>query len=102
MNIWFWPYLAAGPIADGGAIYWSPGMGVQETLRRYAAFYLVTSLAWDSVRLVGNVMLMLILGRPVLRVLRRFRRRFVFSYAPAPAGATVPPRLNPTGAESPA
>ncbi len=92
MNIWFWPFLAGSD-----PTVWSPGMGLAETLQRYGAFYLLTSLVWDMARVVGNVLLMLAFGRPVLRVLRRFQRRFQFSYAadggPAVAfGAAVSPR----------
>jgi len=72
MNVWFWPF---GP---PGALSWSPGMGLAETLRRYAAFYLLTSFAWDSLRAIGNAALLLALGRPVLKELRRFRARFEF------------------------
>ena len=54
-------------------------MGLGETLRRYGAFYLVTSLAWDSTRAIGNVVLILALGRAVLKELRRFKARFEFT-----------------------
>jgi len=78
INVWFWPF-ATGP-ADQ---HWTPGAGAVETLRRYAAFYLATSLAWDAIRAVGNVLLLLAFGAPALRALRRFRRRFAFSHRPA-------------------
>jgi energy-coupling factor transport system substrate-specific component len=77
MNVWFWPF-AIGP-ADQ---YWESGTGLIETLRRYAAFYVATSLVWDVMRTVGNVLLTLAFGAPTLRALRRFRRRFAFSYQP--------------------
>jgi energy-coupling factor transport system substrate-specific component len=73
MNIWFWPF-AVGPVEQT----WSPGIGLGETLARYATFYLVTSLTWDMARAVGNVALILLLGAPVVRALVRFRRRFHF------------------------
>lgn len=75
MNLWFWPYLGFG--ADS-SILWQPGLTVGETLTRYARFYLTTSLVWDLGRGVGNVVLILVLGRPVLRLLRRFTKRFAF------------------------
>ena len=84
MNIWFWPFLT-----DSGAFTWSPGLGLAQTVQRYGAFYLLTSLVWDVARLLGNVLLMLAFGRPVLRVLRRFQRRFEFTYV-AEAGNTHP------------
>jgi energy-coupling factor transport system substrate-specific component len=73
MNIWFWPF-ALGPAEQT----WAPGIGLGETLARYATFYLVTSLAWDMARAVGNGALILLLGAPVVRALARFRRRFYF------------------------
>jgi energy-coupling factor transport system substrate-specific component len=78
MNVWFWPF-AVGP-ADQ---YWEPGIGFVETLRRYALFYLATSLIWDILRAGGNMLLILTLGAPTLRALRRFQRRFAFSHQPA-------------------
>ncbi len=75
MNIWFWPFAAGDPVQ-----YWQPGMGLAATVQRYAVFYMTTSLVWDSFRLAGNMMLILMVGAPVLRGLRRFHSRFDFSY----------------------
>jgi energy-coupling factor transport system substrate-specific component len=72
MNLWFWPF------SPPGALAWSPGMGLGETLRRYLAFYVLTSFAWDSLRALGNLALVAALGRPILKELRRFRARFQF------------------------
>jgi energy-coupling factor transport system substrate-specific component len=88
MNVWFWPY-AVGPAEQ----YWEPGIGFVETLRRYAAFYVATSLIWDILRAGGNVLLILILGEPALRALRRFRRRFAFSHQPAYGSSREPVAL---------
>ena len=73
INVYFWPF-AAGPAAQS----WAPGIGLRETLGRYAVFYAVTSLAWDLFRAVGNVLLILVLGVPMAKTLTRFRRRFNF------------------------
>jgi energy-coupling factor transport system substrate-specific component len=73
INVYFWPF-AAGPVEQT----WGPGIGLGETLARYAAFYAATSLGWDLVRAVGNVALILLLGAPTVRALTRFRRRFHF------------------------
>ncbi len=70
MNLYFWPYAAG----------WQGGSGVRETLARYAAFYLLTSLGWDLVRAVGNLVLILAVGGPVVQALARFRRRFSFEF----------------------
>ena len=73
INIWFWPY-AAGPVDQT----WSPGLNLGDTLARYGTYYVVTSLAWDLARAVGNAAMILLLGPPVVRALGRFRRRFHF------------------------
>jgi energy-coupling factor transport system substrate-specific component len=73
MNIYFWPF-AVGPAEQS----WLPGIGLGETLARYGAFYVVTSLAWDVARAGGNVFLILVLGAPMVKALERFRRRFNF------------------------
>lgn len=79
MNIWFWPF------AVGSAqMYWEPGISAIETWQRYALFYVVTSLLWDSMAAIGNLLLIGLLGAPVLRILRRFHQRFDFVYMPAP------------------
>lgn len=75
MNLWFWPCLGYG--ADSG-ILWQPGLTLGETLTRYGRFYVLTSLLWDLGRGVGNVVLILAVGGPVLRLLRRFTVRFAF------------------------
>ena len=77
MNIWFWPY-ATGP----ATMYWEPGITVVDVIQRYAVFYLVTSLVWDLAAAAGNLILIGVAGRAVLRVLRRFQARFAFSYEP--------------------
>ncbi len=82
-NLYFWPFFA-------GELHmtWQPGEGIGESIQRYLAFYLATSLAWDVVRAAGNVALILVLGLPTIRALRRFRDRFHFSIegvAAAPA-----------------
>ncbi len=81
MNIWFWPYLLMPEQAE---LYWSPGMGLGQTLQRYFAFYVVTSLWWDLGRAVGNALLIGLLARPLLVLLRRFERRFSFRRVPPP------------------
>jgi energy-coupling factor transport system substrate-specific component len=84
MNLWFWPFMA-GP-AD---MYWAPGVSLAATLERYLTFYLATSAIWDAMRAVGNVGLLLLVGAPTLRVLRRFQRRFSFTYLPEPSAPSV-------------
>jgi energy-coupling factor transport system substrate-specific component len=73
LNLYFWPFAVGG-----GASSWEPGSGVRDTLARYGAFYLATSLLWDLVRGVGNGLLLLAVGAPVIAALERFRLRFQF------------------------
>lgn len=82
MNIWFWPFMqgGAGAVAEGGAF--TPGMSAWQTLKNYAVFYVATSLWWDVARAVGNAALILLFGGAILRVLRRFKRRFGFELEP--------------------
>ena len=79
MNLWFWPFFS-GPSEQ----YWQPGIGIGigDTVSRYLAFYLTTSLVWDLFRAVGNFLLVYFFGKPVLRVLRRFKKRFTITYQP--------------------
>ncbi len=75
MNLWFWPFAAPGAGADAG-LYWSPDLGVAETATRYLRFYAVTSLGFDVARAVGNIVLVLVFGAPILRLLERYKSRF--------------------------
>ncbi|MGH2725947.1 MAG: ECF transporter S component [Actinomycetota bacterium] len=90
LNLWFWPYL--GTLSD--QLSWRPGLGIGTTLSHYWRFYLLTSLHWDSAAAVANAVLLVVLGRPLLRVLTRFRLRFAPASfepaedAPAPIAAT--------------
>lgn len=70
MNLWAWPFIGSGT-----PIGWAPGGGLAENLRRYLAYYLATSLAWDTFRAVGNGLLVGVLGGPLLRTLDRAARR---------------------------
>jgi len=77
MNLWFWPFAAPAAPVDAG-LYWAPGLGLAETVRRYAVFYLATSATYDATRAVGNVTMMAVFGRSVLLLLLRFRQRFTW------------------------
>lgn len=70
MNLWFWPFAVGdGPLA------WRPDLSVDETLAHYWSFYVATSLAWDAAGATANAVAIALLGRPVLRTLRRFAHR---------------------------
>ena len=75
MNLWTWPFII-GPAGQT----WMPGIGLGEVLRRYLAYYLITSFVWDLMGAAGNAILFLVFGRPILRALQRFHHRFSFRY----------------------
>jgi energy-coupling factor transport system substrate-specific component len=75
LNLWFWPLSAPGG-ASGSEYAWSPGLSFRETIDRYVSFYVTSSLAFDAFRALGNALLVLALGGPLLAVLERFKSRF--------------------------
>lgn len=75
MNLWFWPFTAPGVDADS-ALYWHENLTLIETMQRYGRFYLVTSFPFDIFRAIGNIVLVLLLGAPILKLLDRYRARF--------------------------
>lgn len=77
MNIWFWPFMQ-GDASQAGAATFEAGMSAWQALRNYAVFYMVTSVWWDAARAIGNAVLILLFGAAILRVLRRFKKRFGF------------------------
>lgn len=77
-NLYFWPYTLLAP-----DLAWQPGLGLWPTLARYARFYLVTSLLWDSMRALGNLVLVLLLAPALTQALERFRRRAHVTWEPA-------------------
>ena len=77
LNLMEWPYAAPG-LQEQAGLYWTPGMGFAETVATYSRYYLTTSLVYDSFRAIANVALVLILGRPVVRLLDRYRSRFTW------------------------
>ncbi len=90
MNLWQWPFIA-GPQSQS----FITGQGLIGVLQHYAAFYLVTSLAWDAAAALGNLVLLLAFGAPALRALLRFKQRFEFSYSPAPEAIPQQPERGP-------
>ena len=84
MDVWDWTFFAGSP--DLG---WLPGAPLGETFARFARFYLVTSLAYDSFRAVGNALLVLALGAPILAALARLRARLRFEIVDVDASASA-------------
>ena len=54
---------------------WIPGLPPGETLAQFGRYYLLTSVAWDSFRAVGDAVAVLAFGPPVLMALGRLRAR---------------------------
>lgn len=54
---------------------WTAGMAPLTAVRHFLRFYLATSLVWDTFRAVGDALMVLVLGRPVLAALERLRGR---------------------------
>lgn len=71
LDVWDWSFFRGAP-----DIGWSPDMQPAVALSRFARYYLITSLVWDSFRAVGNALMILLLGTPVLLAMQRFRSRF--------------------------
>ncbi len=65
---------------------WQPGMDAATALVHFGRYYLLTSIAYDTFRAVGNALMVVALGAPVLAALARLRARFSFEVVPA-AGA---------------
>ena len=73
MNLWSWPFQAGDPAQS-----WQAGLSALDGLRRYAVFYVATSLWWDFFAAAGNVALIALFGPPTLKALTRFKRKFMF------------------------
>ena len=63
---------------------WLPGMDAATSLVHFGRFYLLTSLAYDTFRAVGNVLMVLALGAPVMAALARLRVRLTFEVVGSP------------------
>lgn len=75
LNLWFWPFAAPGGEVSPG-LSWNPGLSLGQAAERYLRFYLITSAPYDLFRAIGNVVLLVALGGPLLATLERYRDRF--------------------------
>jgi len=79
LDMWFWPFATQG-LGDG--VRFVPGGGLAANLQRFWAFHLATSFGFDIPRAVGNFLLVLLAGHPVLAALRRASRKAMFDATP--------------------
>jgi energy-coupling factor transport system substrate-specific component len=79
INLYFWPFAA-----QGTGLSWVPDEGTVTNLGHYVAFYLATSLPHDIFRAVGNAVLVIALGRPLLAALDRAALRMNWRRASGP------------------
>ena len=89
MDLWDWAFFQGAP--DLGYV---AGLGAGGTIARFGQFYLLTSAGYDAFRAVGNALMILALGPPVLAALARLRARASFQFVSAPG--------NPAPADAPA
>ena len=91
LNLWFWPFMTAGAAPSGAGF--EPGASVAANAQHYGVFYLATSLGYDLPRAAMTAVLVVLVGPPVLAILRRAVRRARFDAVPefTPA-ASAPPR----------
>jgi len=74
MNLSFWPYS----LGRSTGISFVAGDPILENLHRFAVFEVTTSLGWDLVRGITNVVLILVTGPAILGTLRRAARKAAF------------------------
>lgn len=63
---------------------WEPGMDPGTAAVHFARFYLLTSLAYDTFRAMGNALMVVALGAPVVAALSRLKARFSFEVLTVP------------------
>jgi len=85
-----WVFGALLDVTDWVPVYrgnptlgWLPGMSPATALLHFGRYYLLTSLAYDTFRAVGNVVMVVALGAPVLAALTRLRGRLTFEVVQA-------------------
>lgn len=92
MNLWFWPFQQGT-----GPLEWNPELSLGETLQHYWSFYVATSLPWDAAGALANAAIILAVGLPLLRTMRRYAHRLapVTDLVPAADGVLVPDLVQP-------
>jgi len=78
MNLWFWPFIRG--LSSG--LSYVAGAPITENAQHYFAFFIATSLGFDIPRAIGNAVLVLAIGGPIMRALRRASRKAAFDATP--------------------
>ncbi len=94
MDVWNWTFFRAAP-----QLGWSPGLAPATAALHFLRYYLATSLAYDSLRAAGNILMVAAVGLPVLVGLRRVAARFsvTLEAGTATAGAAGSSGSRPEG-----
>jgi len=74
MDFSFWPFA----IGEGTQLSFDPAATPWENLHRFVLFNLATSMGWNLGRALTNAVLIVLLGAPLLRLLRRAARKANF------------------------
>lgn len=77
MDFSFWPFA----IGTGTQLSFDPAASPLENLHRFALFNLATSMGWNLGRALTNAVLVVVLGAPLLHLLRRAARKAHFEPA---------------------
>ena len=101
MNMWYWPFVTGAMDESLAGLAYIPGGPLGENLHHFLVYTLLTStLGWDTGRAITNAVAIVILGPPVLAVLRRAARRARFrppvAFHPA-TGSTSADSPDPAG-----
>lgn len=75
MDFSFWPFA----LGDGTQLSFDPAASPLENLHRFVLFNLATSMGWNLGRALTNAAVILLVGAPLLRLLRRSARRANFA-----------------------
>ena len=102
MNMWYWPFVTGAMDESLAGLAYIPGGPLAENLHHFLIYTLLTStLGWDTGRAITNAVAIVILGPPVLAVLRRAARRARFrppvAFHPATTGTAPTDPTDPAG-----
>ena len=75
VDLSFWPFN----VGLATELSYVAGASLRENLHRFLLFNLATSMAWNVGRAVTTVVTLALVGRPLLRILRRTNRKATFA-----------------------